>query len=449
MPVNGANASGLNGFMIENGKNVKAVHGDIIEVLYGKYNYKIDFEPPPDTSKSKDSSIKDTLNSEAISNFWECIDNNDLVVYTSSYSVPSEKVAGYDLDWTIVKTKSGNVFPKDTNDWEIMLPEIPKKLKLLVQDGFKICIFTNQSGIGKGNFPLEDFKKKIEAVQNRLNIPLQVFIATGRGIFRKPLPGMWNYLQDHKNGGVEISKERSFYVGDAAGRPETKLPVKRKRDHSCVDRLFAFNIGVSFFTPEEHFQGKKKFEWVAPEYNPKTKIDSSNLYEPKTTQVPSENCEIIIMVGLPGSGKSTFSNEYLEPAGYKIINADILGNVQKCLYECEESIKLKKSCAIDNTNIDLESRKKFINLARKYDVDCRCFIMNTSFAHIKHNLVFRVLTDKDHSKINEMILNAMKKKFVEPSLTEGFKEIVKVNIVDGIIKDPEQQNLYNMYLTEK
>lgn len=41
-----------------------------------------------------------------------------------------------------------------------------------------------------------------------------------------------------------IDKQKSFYVGDAAGRPH---------DHGADDRLFAENIGVRFMTEQEFF----------------------------------------------------------------------------------------------------------------------------------------------------------------------------------------------------
>jgi bifunctional polynucleotide phosphatase/kinase len=45
--------------------------------------------------------------------------------------------------------------------------------------------------------------------------------------------------------------EKSFYVGDAAGRPGNKF---RARDHSCDDRKFALNAGLQFLTPEMFFK---------------------------------------------------------------------------------------------------------------------------------------------------------------------------------------------------
>lgn len=50
-------------------------------------------------------------------------------------------------DGTLIKTKSGNVFPKDINDWEIWNSSVLKELGNFYDNGFKICIFTNQKGI--------------------------------------------------------------------------------------------------------------------------------------------------------------------------------------------------------------------------------------------------------------------------------------------------------------
>jgi bifunctional polynucleotide phosphatase/kinase len=40
---------------------------------------------------------------------------------------------------------------------------------------------------------------------------------------------------------------------------------------------------------------------------------------------------MIIMIGLPASGKSTFSKKYFLPFGYVHINRDILKTQEKCL----------------------------------------------------------------------------------------------------------------------
>ena len=61
-------------------------------------------------------------------------------------------------------------------------------------DGYKIVFMTNQAGISRGSVNLEDIKAKVVRIVNKLGVPVQTFISTGKGIYRKPAPGMWNAL---------------------------------------------------------------------------------------------------------------------------------------------------------------------------------------------------------------------------------------------------------------
>lgn len=59
-------------------------------------------------------------------------------------------------------------------DWMFLSEEVPKKLKAIYDDGFKIIIFTNQRGMEKGHTTPAGFMTKIEDIITALDIPIQV-----------------------------------------------------------------------------------------------------------------------------------------------------------------------------------------------------------------------------------------------------------------------------------
>lgn len=58
-------------------------------------------------------------------------------------------------------------------------------------------------------------------------------------------------------------------------------------------------------------------------------------------------------------------------------------------------------------------RQRYVKLAKELNVQCRCFVMNTSYEHAQHNNAFRLLigTDKAHKGVNTMVMNVFRKNF--------------------------------------
>ncbi|XP_019154130.1 PREDICTED: polynucleotide 3'-phosphatase ZDP isoform X4 [Ipomoea nil] len=162
----------------------------------------------------------------------------------------SEKIAAFDFDGCLAKTSVKRI---GANAWSLMYPSVPEKLQCLYNDGYKLVIFTNESNIerwkNKRQTAVDSKIGRLEDFIKRVKVPIQVFIACGSSTdpadpFRKPKIGMWNLLKNHFNSELPVDMDKSFYVGDAAGR---------KNDHSDADIKFAEAIGLKFYLPEDFF----------------------------------------------------------------------------------------------------------------------------------------------------------------------------------------------------
>ncbi|KAL3942371.1 MAG: hypothetical protein SGBAC_003437 [Bacillariaceae sp.] len=88
---------------------------------------------------------------------------------------------------------------------------------------------------------------------------------------------------------------------------------------------------------------------------------------PPTSQTTSFSPFMILLIGLPGSGKSTFSNLLMEAMPYKFarINQDQLGSRQKCLKAANQALDENKCIILDRCNFDAAQRSTWLDLAKK------------------------------------------------------------------------------------
>lgn len=391
------------------------------------------------TAKAEAAAVEE----DAASIKGEWTKEDSLLIFTPEDIVHSNKIASFDFDSTLVNTKSKRKFATGPNDWELFSPKVATKCKELAAQGYKLVIFSNQGGVGEGKISADSVKKRVLGAMDAIGVPMQVFLATMKDGHRKPGIDMFNVLEESYNDGIDIDRAASFYCGDAAGRPAT---TTRKKDFACSDRKFALNVGMKFHTPEHLFLGEKElpFELGVQPHQLAEQLDEKalNLYK----NIASKKQELVIFVGFPASGKSTFAKTHLVPKGYVHVNQDTLKTAAKCLKVCREALEEGKSVVIDNTNPGSAVRASYIDAAQDNGVEnIRCFHFDVNIEVAKHmNLYREKITDGEHKHVPDIGYNMFKKKYEEPTEDEGFTEIVKIKFVPQF-ESEEAKNVFKLY----
>jgi len=164
---------------------------------------------------------------------------------------PNEQSAAVflDRDGTIMRDAEYLADPKGVE----IFAGAPAALRKLKAAGYKICIITNQSGIGRGYFTEEQYRA-VQAEVTR-QIGPGVIDATyhcpelpeSGAPCRKPAPGM--ILQAQRDHRIDLS--RSFMIGD-----------------KLIDALCGRNAGVRTIlvqTGIEQREGRSEADWDVPD----------------------------------------------------------------------------------------------------------------------------------------------------------------------------------------
>lgn len=142
--------------------------------------------------------------------------------------------------------------------------------------------------------------------------------------------------------------------------------------------------------------------------------------------------ELIIFIGIPASGKSTFyKNKFFD--SHLRINLDMLKtrNREKIIFEA--CIKSKQKIVVDNTNPLVEDRKKYIDTAKANDYKIISYYFKTD---IKKSLELNKKRD-GKKRIPDIAIRGINTKLQIPFKEEGYDEMyyVQMNEEDFLIKE--------------
>lgn len=285
-----------------------------------------------------------------------------------------KKMAAFDYDHTLVKPTSGPVFSQKIDDWQWLRPNVKNVLIGYYQRGYSIVIFTNQS---------RKFKTaQIKLVLDTLTIPYKAYIQYNKSE-KKPNPKVFIEFSESR-----LDMAKSFYTGDALGRTG---------DWSDSDKVFAVNCGLRYYSPEEMFPFK------ITNHKPLKKY-------PKQ--------EVVIMVGYPGSGKSTFIAKNFN-TDYTVLSGDDLKTESKMKKGLRVAIASKTSVVLDATHGSVKKRKIFIDIAKEASLPVRVIHITTSIEEAMHQ------NNKRAIKVPKIAFWVYRKHFQEPTLAEGINEVIK------------------------
>jgi DNA 3'-phosphatase len=393
---------------------------------------------------------------------WQSLHNHHVLVrkpnlkgtiWRDSNGKPNDnrclKVAAFDLDGTLVQWSSDapGFWPSQLSHYELWNATVPTRLRQLYDDGYCVVVFTNQGGIqGAHNGKRATLVKTIlDWLESLIQRPLCAIASTKspkkspQESFHKPSPHMWTKILCQKavfgididigagGGGADDDDDAnqtrrsdwsssSFFVGDSADEDDAQ---------GGVDAKFAKAVGIPFFTPENYFGPSRQQERQRQQEIDLTAISDET--PPHSLAVRNallgryyDNDDdgdstpiMLILVGVQGSGKSTFCrllvsgqdnnndddvivNDNRKKIGtdnarqrrrwiwlsQDTINNGRPGRREQVEEEARIAIKQGHSVVIDRMHLDPLQRAYFFNIAEFCNVPAHIVVFNPPKAKI-------------------------------------------------------------------
>ena len=137
--------------------------------------------------------------------------------------------------------------------------------------------------------------------------------------------------------------------------------------------------------------------------------------------------EVVILIGLPASGKSTFGRERF--ASHACVSKDLMprsarDKAERQAREIETALTSGRSVVVDNTSPRVEDRAPLIALARRFGARAVGYFFEPD---VKASL-YR--NERRSPKVPKVAVFLANKRMQRPSLAEGFDELYEVRLVE-------------------
>jgi HAD superfamily hydrolase (TIGR01662 family) len=149
--------------------------------------------------------------------------------------------------------------------------------------------------------------------------------------------------------------------------------------------------------------------------------------------------KVTMVCGYPASGKSTLTKGLVDKGAVALNRDTEGGTIAGLLPKMETLLQSNKDIVLDNLFVNVETRKPFIELAKKHGADISCQLMGTSIEDAQFNVVARAIkligkfptpeaikAAKHTNIFPPLVLFKYKKEFQKPTVEEGFSSVETV-----------------------
>ena len=132
--------------------------------------------------------------------------------------------------------------------------------------------------------------------------------------------------------------------------------------------------------------------------------------------------ELIVLVGLPGSGKTTYYRAHFA-ATHVHVSKDLMPNAprrdDRQAREIDAALGGGKSVVVDNTNPSAEVRAPLVAIGRRHGARIVAIYFETDV----RTAIMRNRQREGRARVPDVAIFATKKKLMPPTLEEGFDEV--------------------------
>lgn len=172
-------------------------------------------------------------------------------------------------------------------------------------------------------------------------------------------------------------------------------------------KLISFILNIFRFLhiskPEYIYHQNGNYEWFFTKLGP--------IWFLQDLQYDDSMKELVILVGCPGSGKSTRAKSVYKD--YTYINQDSQGPKQH-FNKFKEAILSKENVIVDRMNFDQRQRSRYISLAKEHGYYVKIEVLQTPVEECKRRIALRenhetIKTEEDMNNAVTFFINSYKK----------------------------------------